>query len=281
MSLTEYSKFIKDCFTGDKHITPELAEGVYKAALQLESTPTDEANVSSNATSNASKALPNEATPGDTVEEAELSGRQFSDALVRLAAVKYAPAPAPRAARGGHARAAPTPVLPLDERFRLLMEQDVLPHALRSQRELFRAEVAAPKVREVFQRHKPELQRVFRYYASMQALREQNSTISLSSFIVMARDCKLVGSFVTEHTLKQVLVNLQRDDGNSPQTPGTGANEAELEALRADFSDFQEALAALTEYVVCNPYMPLHKRVDQFLQELLLPRARQKKKPGE
>jgi hypothetical protein len=116
----------------------------------------------------------------------------------------------------------------------------------------------------------------------MHALREQNSTLSLSAFIVMARDCKLIGSFVTEHTLKQVLVNLQRDDGNTP-APATGAvsTEAELEMLRADFSDFQEALAALTEYVVCNPYVPLHKRVDQFLQEMLLPRARQKKKPGE
>ncbi|EGZ28565.1 hypothetical protein PHYSODRAFT_468593 [Phytophthora sojae] len=272
MSLTEFNKFIKDCFNGDKHITQEVAEKVYRAALQLDFAPTNGTNEASSA-------------PAVDEEEPELSGRQFADAIVRLAAVKYAPMPAPRAAgRGAHARAAPAPALPLDERFRLLMEQDILPHALRSQRELFRAEVAEPKVREVFQRHKPVLQRVFRYYASMHALREQNSTLSLAAFIVMARDCKLIGSFVTEHTLKQVLVNLQRDDGNSsspPPTPGALSTEAELEMLRADFSDFQEALAALTEYVVCNPYVPLHKRVDQFLQEMLLPRARQKKKTGE
>ncbi|KAG3011738.1 hypothetical protein PC121_g15536 [Phytophthora cactorum] len=277
MSLTEFHKLIKDCFTGDKHITPEVADNVYRAALQLDS------SLTGGACGPSPSATPENGSDEVNEGEQELSGRQFADGLVRLAAIKYAPMPAPRGpARGGHARAAPMPALPLDERFRLLMEQDILPHALRSQRELFRAEVAQPKVREVFQRHKPELQRIFRYYASMHAIREQNSTLSLSAFIVMARDCKLIGSFVTEHTLKQVLVNLQRDDGNS-STPATGAvsTEAELEMLRADFSDFQEALAALTEYVICNPYVALHKRVDQFLQEMLLPRARQKKKSGE
>ncbi|GMF43267.1 unnamed protein product [Phytophthora fragariaefolia] len=293
MSLTEFNKFIKDCFNGDKHVTPDMAESIYKAALQLESLSTlgpNETTATSlvpSATLTTATATTNDDPSADAADEEgpELSGRQFADALVRIAAVKYAPMPAPRASgKGVHARAAPVPVLPLDERFRLLMEQDILPHALRSQRELFRAEVAEPKVREVLQRHKPVLQRVFRYYASMHTLREQNSTLSLAAFIVMARDCKLIGSFVTEHTLKQVLVNLQRDEGISsspPPTPGAFSTEAELELLRADFSDFQEALAALTEYVVCNPYVPLHKRIDQFLQEMLLPRARQKKKPGE
>ncbi|KAG6961090.1 hypothetical protein JG687_00007858 [Phytophthora cactorum] len=234
MSLTEFHKLIKDCFTGDKHITPEVADNVYRAALQLDS------SLTGGACGPSPSATPENGSDEVNEGEQELSGRQFADGL------------------------------------------DILPHALRSQRELFRAEVAQPKVREVFQRHKPELQRIFRYYASMHAIREQNSTLSLSAFIVMARDCKLIGSFVTEHTLKQVLVNLQRDDGNS-STPATGAvsTEAELEMLRADFSDFQEALAALTEYVICNPYVALHKRVDQFLQEMLLPRARQKKKSGE
>ncbi|KAG6609954.1 uncharacterized protein IUM83_00815 [Phytophthora cinnamomi] len=293
MSLTEFNKFIKDCFNGDKLITQEVSDNVYRAALQLESLSangtngTPSAPVAPSVTPTTATADACDDPSADAVDDEgpELSGRQFADAIVRLAAVKYAPIPAPRATgRGAHGSAAPTPALPLDERFRLLMEQDILPHALRSQRELFRAEVAEPKVREVFQRHKPVLQRVFRYYASMHALREQNSTLSLAAFIVMARDCKLIGSFVTEHTLKQVLVNLQRDDGNSsspPPPPGTFSTEAELEMLRADFSDFQEALAALTEYVVCNPYVPLHKRVDQFLQEMLLPRARQKKKAGE
>ncbi|KUF93238.1 hypothetical protein AM588_10004049 [Phytophthora nicotianae] len=285
MSLTEFNKLIKDCFTGDKHITQQVVDNVYRAALHLDSILSGATNELPSGIT-ATSVIPTKAAENgsDEVTEAEpeLSGRQFADALVRLAAIKYAPMPAPRGpARGGHARAAPTPTLPLDERFRLLMEQDILPNALRSQRELFRAEVAQPKVREVFQRHKPVLQRIFRYYASMHAIREQNSTLSLSAFIVMARDCKLIGSFVTEHTLKQVLVNLQRDDGSSP-APATGtiSTEAELEMLRADFSDFQEALAALTEYVICNPYVALHKRVDQFLQEMLLPRARQKKKPG-
>jgi hypothetical protein len=179
-----------------------------------------------------------------------MTGCEFVEALVRLAAAKLV-----------------STKVALRDKFRELMEQDVLPHALRSQSEIFRAEVASPKVREVFQRHKPELQRVFRYYTSMHTLREQQSTLSLKEFVVLAKDCKLVGSFITEHTLKQVLVNLQRE-----VEPGSEDD------LRADFGDFQEAIAALTEYVICNPYVPLSKRVEQFINEMLLPRARQKKK---
>lgn len=181
-------------------------------------------------------------------------GSEFVEALVRIAAAKFV-----------------STRVALSDKFSELMEQEVLPNALRSQSEIFRAEVAAPKVREVFQRHKPELQRVFRYYTSMNTLRGQQSTLSLKEFVVLAKDCKLIGSFISEHTLKQVLVNLQRE-----VEPGSEND------LRADFSDFQEAIAALTEYVICNPYVPLNKRVEQFINEMLLSRARQKKKaPGE
>lgn len=255
-------------------ITLQVAETVFKAALPLPLT--GEASALSFETARAVQA-----TSKDGFEEQELSGRQFADALVRLAAVKYAPILAPRASpREEQTQTA----LPLDERLCLLMEHDILPHALRSQRELFRAEVAHPKVREVFQRHKSILQRIFRYYASMHVLREQHSTLSLSGFIVMARDCKLIGSFVTEHTLKQVLVNLQREEDRSAvSTLATEAmrTEAEIDTLRADFTDFLEALAALTEYVICNPYVAFHKRVDHFLIKLVLPRARQMDQSGD
>ncbi|KAL3662080.1 hypothetical protein V7S43_012885 [Phytophthora oleae] len=198
MSLTEFTKFIRDCFTGDKHITPEVVDAIYRDALQLEpQIPVAKENAIP-ATTTAPGADPGASVMGGSTDEGlELSGRQFSDALVRLAAIKYASMPAGRATGRGHARAAPTPPLPLDESFRLLMEQDTLPHALQLQSELTRAEVAESKVREVFQRHKPVLQRIFRRYASMHALREQGSTLSLSAFIVMARDCKLVRNFVT------------------------------------------------------------------------------------
>ena len=37
----------------------------------------------------------------------------------------------------------------------------------------------------------------------------------------------------------------------------------------------------LTEHVICNPYIPLHKRLEQFVTEMVLPRARQKKTKGD
>jgi hypothetical protein len=184
-------------------------------------------------------------TDADLGSSREMVGKEFVDALIRIAAVKFSE-------------------MSLEERFHALMEQHIVPNALRSQSEIFRAEVSSPKVRAVFQKHKPTLQRIFRYYTSMTMLREKQSTVGLRELVVLAKDCKLIGSFVTEHTLKQVLVNLQQDVGPEDD-------------LRADYSDFLEAIAALTEYVICNPYVPLYKRVEQFINEMLLPRARQKK----
>lgn len=196
------------------------------------------------AAKDASSVLPSSDNDADA---REMVGREFVDALIRVAAVKFTDAS-------------------LADRFHELMEQTILPNALRSQSEIFRADVASPKVRAVFQKHKLALQRVFRYYTSMHALREQQSTLGLRDFVVFAKDCKLIGSFITEHTLKQVLVNLQHD-----------VDAGSEDDLRADFGDFMEAIAALTEYVICNPYVPLYKRIEQFINEMLLPRARQKK----
>lgn len=237
MSLSEFNKFVKDCALCDRALTPHAAESIFRAAMRR--SPLQDADAGAES---------------DAAESREMVGSEFVDALVRLAAVKFAD-------------------LSLETRFQELMEQAVLPNALRSQSEIFRAEVAAPKLRAVFQKHKPALQRVFRYYTSMRALREQQSTLTLRDFTVFAKDCKLIGSFVTEHTLKQVLANLHQQEGDSAVPKGGGDDDD----LRADFGDFTEAIAALTEYVICNPYVPLYKRVEQFINEMLLPRARQKK----
>lgn len=241
MSLAEFSKFVKDCAICDRGLTPQAVERIFRTTMLHSPLNLHTATSSDGSESHAA------ASESSASEPREMVGREFVDALLRIAAVKFAD-------------------LSLEARFQELMEQTILPNALRSQSEIFRAEVASPKLRAVFQKHKLPLQRVFRYYTSMHALREQQSTMTLRDFAVFAKDCKLIGSFITEHTLKQVLVNLQHD-----------AEPGSEDDLRADFGDFMEAVAALTEYVICNPYVPLYKRVEQFINEMLLPRARQKK----
>lgn len=228
-------------------MTPPVAELIYHMAMN--SDPADGVHATLQRVPDSKEANPAPEAGAEDLEEREMVGREFVDALIRLAAAKFTN-------------------LPLQERVRELMEQDILPNALRSQSEIFRAEVNNAKVHAVFLKHKLPMQNIFRYYASMHSLREQQSTIALKEFLIFAKDCKLIGSFVTEQTLKQVLVNLQHDD-----EPFAGDDK-----LRVDFMDFQEAIAALTEYVICNPYVPLYKRIEQFIIEMILPRARQKKK---
>ncbi|DBA00754.1 TPA: hypothetical protein N0F65_001225 [Lagenidium giganteum] len=264
MSLPEYNKFVKDCCICDKKFPPVVAEFLYRAALFH--SPNTPRELVLGAMAHAASVVTADGAPLDPLGQLEAAvvnfdlgaremvGLEFVDVVIRLAAAKYSK-------------------IPLEERFRELMEQLVLPNALRSQSEIFRAEISAPKVRTVFQKHKASLQRVFRYYASMHTLREQQSTLDLKEFTIFSRDCKLIGTFVTEHTLKQILANIQRD--TSEHTQVVNDND-----LRVDYNEFLEAIAALTEFVICNPYVPLYKRIEQFINEMLLPRARQRKKAG-
>ncbi|KAK3268725.1 hypothetical protein CYMTET_22784 [Cymbomonas tetramitiformis] len=44
-----------------------------------------------------------------------------------------------------------------------------------------------------------------------------------------------------------------------------------------DFQEFQEALGAITMYKISNPYLPTHQRLDTFINNMLIPKAKMTK----
>ncbi|KAF0701184.1 Aste57867_8335 [Aphanomyces stellatus] len=238
MSSGEWNKFIKDCAVVDKKLPLPVVEAVYYQVVNADKTAVQ--------TTTAAK---------------EMSPSMFISALVLLADKKF-------------------PTVMFEDRIRELIEKCIIPHACRSQPEVFRMLLSTSDVRGVYQRFKPTLQRTFKYYSSIKTdessskSSKSRSTIGIAEFIMLTKDCKLIGSYVTENTVKQIFVLVQRHyDDDDDEWGDMTANEE----LQVDYIEFEEALGALTEYVVSNPYIPFFKRLEQFIGDMVLPRARQKK----
>ncbi|KAF0713922.1 hypothetical protein AaE_011676 [Aphanomyces astaci] len=229
-----------DCAIVDKKVTQAVAEGVYYQCVNSDRT-----------------------TVQTTTAAKEMSPAMFVSALVVLADKKF-------------------PQVMFEERIRELIEKCVIPHACRSQPEVFRMLLQTADVRGVYQKFKQPLQRTFKYYSSVktdEALKSSKprSTIGLVEFIMMVKDCKLIGSYVTENTVKQIFALVQRHyEDEDDEWDDMTANEE----LQVDYVEFEEALGALAEYVIANPYIPYFKRLEQFIGDMILPRARQKKPKG-
>ncbi|KDO16559.1 hypothetical protein SPRG_17926 [Saprolegnia parasitica CBS 223.65] len=238
MSLQEYIKFIKDCNIVDKKVHLPIVDAIYHHCVEAQD---------------------------DGTAQREMSPMDFVHALILVADKKF-------------------PSMVFEERIQELLDKCVLPNASRSQPEAFRLLLHSPDVRAVFLKYKSALQHIFKYYSNMKtddemtAASKSSTTLDVNEFLNLAKDCKLMGFFVTDAIVKQVFILVQRQYDDTETQVSTTTTDDELQI---DFAEFEEALAVLTEHVICNPYIPLHKRLEQFVTEMVLPRARQKKTKGD
>lgn len=185
---------------------------------------------------------------GAPLGDREMIGHEFTGALIRVADMKF-------------------DMLPFGERLSQLLETLIIPNASRSECDAFREQLAKTEIVSVFKKHKESLQRTFYYYAAMNA--DDERSIDVQGFFALTKDCKLLGSNLTDQNVKHLFLNIQSQD----------ETDFDLDDdCKVDFDEYMEAIAAMTEYVVCSPYLPLYKRIDTFITETFLPRARQKRK---
>nr|CCA20599.1 conserved hypothetical protein [Albugo laibachii Nc14] len=189
-----------------------------------------------------------------TGAQRELREDEFVEVLIRLAGLKY------------------PQTLTLGLRLCNLIEKLVLPNALRSQSVKFRAEICSPNLLAVFQKHKVALQRVFRYYVVMHHLREDKSSMGFDEFSIFARDCRVVAAYVSEQVLKQIFINAQHKETEE----NTSTKFREESTLCLNFEQFKEAIGAMSVYVLCSPYIPLFQRLERFISDFVLLRAKQR-----
>lgn len=251
--------------------------------------------------------LPDEG-PGFRNPDRELIPRQFVEALIRITVLLHETSGDPR----GEARVA-AGKLDLVEAFRVTLEDkvravervaivcvvcctvtnrsvdssvaaQVVPFGVQSNTEEFRAEVAGLEVRQVFKKYRPQLQRVFEWYAAQNKQSESRKTqpclantrdwgltktlgcaadldnvgaMDVNDFLKLLRHTQLLDAHLTPLVAKQIFAQTQLEEafGDEEQEESAGGGEDAMV-----YSEFIEAVAAVALYKLCSPYICVPKR---------------------
>ena len=238
LSFTDYLDFANDC-----QLTASISE------VSAESIPMSHIYhifTVSTITADEFKMFQHSGIPEDL--DPEMSGKSMTsprlyDALIRMANLRY-----------------PTKAS-LVQRLDTLLNVDIMPRASRLSLDSFRRTLAQPEVRVVLQTHEKTLVQVFFRFAS-------NDTSDANDF-----NCQLMNINEWEQlaqsgrwpcTEEQQLATFR----NAQQDEEFGDEDPSLKR-QLSYSEFLEAIAATSVHVYPDPFMPLHQKLDCFIQVYL------------
>lgn len=146
-----------------------------------------------------------------------------------------------------------------------LMEENILPFAKRSDAEEFRKKLRIPIIKGVFTKYNERLEHIFEKYAKFDS--EQNTgdesradiTMNMREFTKMCKDKQIS---IPHRKVMSVFQNVQNDDT-------AFADDDSMDA-EVDFTEFQEAVAAIACIMFPDPYSPMEQRIEMLLLRNLL-----------
>jgi hypothetical protein len=158
-----------------------------------------------------------------------------------------------------------------------LMETNILPYAKRSDAEEFRKKLKNGNVKSIFQKYGERIESVFEKYAKADVDQNFTSdgtgneradmTMNMREFQQMCKEKRIA---IPHRKIQSVFQNVQNDDT-------AFADDDEMDA-EVDFSEFQEAVAAIACIVYPDPYTPMEQRIEMLLLRSLLQNEKKKKK---
>lgn len=185
----------------------------------------------------------------------ELVPAQFVEALTRIAVLLYE---------------REFPGQTLAGALRKLLADKVLPNAIQSDTEGWRAVLASEPVREVFSKHRILLQRVFAAYARGEARvrGKRTTTINVSDFLRLLRDVQALDKTLTALAVKHIFAHTQVEEAFTDDA-AVGGGEDEM-----IYSEFLEGVGSVAMFKFCSPYVSAQKRIDNFITEYIAAKAR-------
>ena len=153
-----------------------------------------------------------------------------------------------------------------------LMEENILPFAKRSDAEEFRKKLKIPTIKSVFTKYSERLENLFERYAKLDSDQigdeRADVTMNMREFTKMCKDKKIS---IPHRKVLSVFQNVQNDDTAFADDDGMDAE--------VDFSEFQEAVAAIACIMFPDPYSPVEQRIESLvLRNLLVNEAMKSKK---
>ncbi|KAK3259720.1 hypothetical protein CYMTET_31296 [Cymbomonas tetramitiformis] len=233
MSSQEFWKLIKDCALIDKKLTNIKVDLIF---MEANRDPPGISRPKTPMTSKKEKDNP----------DSELVPEEYNEALLRIALERY-----PVIAKKSPAEA-----------FEKLLEDDIEVHACKSNTGIFRAQLLDKGVQGVFRTNRKTLEKIFMYYCNADnPYAGKKTSMNCSAFATLLRDCRIIDGNLSEAVVQNIFVCVQNaseedDDGDDP-------NGGEDEMV---YTEFMEAIAAVSCYRQANPFISMANRLNHFLR---------------
>eukprot|EP01062_Namystynia_karyoxenos_P032518 TRINITY_DN2398_c2_g1_i1.p1 TRINITY_DN2398_c2_g1~~TRINITY_DN2398_c2_g1_i1.p1 ORF type:complete len:584 (+),score=243.71 TRINITY_DN2398_c2_g1_i1:1679-3430(+) len=195
---------------------------------------------------------------GDDPSDVQLEGAEWVVSLIHTALVKLKKAPGTAA-----------------EKVMQLLERHVFLYCA-AETDEFKVQIYQPTVQDVLQRHKGNLKRVFRYYASLDGGQGPAAAagdtagvaeLSPAEFRKMVRDTDLIDGVCTFQALDSLFTELQ---GDLSVRGGSGML----------YHEFAEMVCGVAVFKYPLPTLPMHMKLHQFLTLNLFPKLQSKLRLG-
>ncbi|KAK3258269.1 hypothetical protein CYMTET_32678, partial [Cymbomonas tetramitiformis] len=240
MTGPEFNKLVKDCNLIDQDMS--------KAKVKLTAAAVDiifqQANKDPEETGGEDDGADDAGTANNP--DREFVPEEFTEALIRIAAVKF---------KDSHKT--------LAGRLEALILGPMSSEAGRCDTSIFRAMVGLPETQAVLQKHGGHLELIFAHYAAEEGIVGMG-TMSISEYKAFLKDCKIFNDTFNDTAMNVIFGNVLDARGG-----GGGDDEPEL-----GFGEFLEAVAAIVQYRMCNPYQPFPQRLDNFITRNIIPHAK-------
>jgi len=184
----------------------------------------------------------------ETDDDRELGPPEFVELLVRLGNRRFAKDEA---------------LTTVASRLEEFIHQDVQAKAARVDSDPFRKLLRDPLVDRVYRKHRRPLERIFAFYGGQ----DGGMSINVEEFSLMLKQVGIMPQYLDQDEVAQLFQCIQKEE--------IGEEEG---AAEMDYTEFLEAIAAITTFTIPNPYMGLDQRLELFISETLLVKAKQVKK---
>ena len=198
----------------------------------------------------------------DDNPDTELNAGEFTEALVRVALLKYPKEPL------------------LEVRVSKLVTENIGGRGVRSTADIFRETLNEEPVRNVMKRWKDALVKTFQFYAALDmstnASKLRETTLSEKEISALIKDALLMD--VGAGTIRKCFLCVQQRDpaggtqlDRTQSLARTSSSAVASQDADLDFTAFQEFIAAMALHKLPTPYEPLSQRLERFFAGTLFP----------
>lgn len=128
------------------------------------------------------------------------------------------------------------------------------------------------QIRDVFQKHRLLLQRVFSYYSKPEQEHLRTSaagtSLNINDFLRLLRDCQALDKGLTPLAVKHLFAHTQLEEAFLDDTTIGGGEDDMI------YSEFLEGIAAVALYKYCSSYVSISRRIDNFINHYIKAKAR-------